>query len=161
MNIFNTSRSYASIAIASVLALGVSFAGAMVASAQTVPATTMPAIYNSGGVEVNMSNGAPLAAGYYYLAPGAQADSQIYYYGNGTFVDQTTGIYGGSVSDPDGTAGVTLVYGTREGTTLPGAPNTGAGGEADAVWMTLIVTGVLAVAGASYLATRKSPRAAL
>jgi hypothetical protein len=155
MNIFNTSRSYAGIAVASVLALGISFAGAMVASAQTVPETTMPALYNSAGMEVNISNTAPLGAGYYYLAPGAQSNTQVYYYGNGTFVDQTTGIYGGSVSDPNGTVGVTLVYGTLEGTTVPGAPNTGVGGNSTAVWMTLIITSVLAIAGVSYLVTRK------
>jgi|GEM_PF-3193106 hypothetical protein len=160
MNIFNTSRSYA-VAIASVVALGISFTGAMIASAQTVPATTMPALYNNAGTEVNMSNTSPLGAGYYYLAPGAQSNTQVYYYGNGTFVDQTTGIYGGSVSDPNGTVGVTLVYGTMEGTIVPGAPNTGVGGNAMAVWMTLIVTGVLAIAGVSYLTTRTSTAGAL
>jgi hypothetical protein len=162
MNIFNTSRSYAGIAIASVLALGISFAGAMVASAQeTTNGTTMPAIYNSAGMEVNTSSTAPLASGYYYLATGAQSTTEIYYNGDGTFVNESSGLYGGSVSDPNGTVGVTLVYGTKEGTVLAGVPNTGVGGNAMAVWMTLVVTGLITAAGVSYLVTHKSTSVAL
>lgn len=151
---------YPSIAIALFLAASVSVTGALVASAQ-MAGTMEPALYNSSGTEVN-SGTTQLAAGYYYLAPGAQSDTEVYYNGDGTYVDQTTGLYGGSVSDPNGTAGVSLIYGTKTatpsmGTVAPGVPNTGAGGEAFASWMTLIATGMIAAGGVSYLVTRKGP----
>ncbi len=149
MKIFNVSHSYASIALAAVVAFGVGFSGTMMASAQTMNGTIMPALYNAAGMEVNMNN-TPLAAGYYFLAPNAQSTSQVYYNGDGTFVNQSTGLYAGSVSNPNGTAGVALVYGTRA-TGSVGAPNTGAGGDAAMVWTTLVATGLIAAAGASYL----------
>jgi len=162
MNIFKTSRSYAGIAVASVLALGMGLTGALVASAQEMTnGTTEPAIYNSAGMQVNAGNTTPLPAGYYYLTTGAQSNMEIYYNGDGTFLNMESGMYGGSVSDPNGTAGVTLVYGTRTGTSVVGVPNTGAGGNAAMVWMALAVTGVIAVAGVGYIATRKSTSRAL
>jgi len=81
-----------------------------VASAQM--AAVMPAIYNQYGSEANAGS-ARLAAGYYYLGGGlSMGGHQIEYFGNGTFYDSTYGTYGGSISDPNGTAGVTLGYGT-------------------------------------------------
>jgi len=71
--------------------------------AQTVG--VMPAIYTQNNVQVNSTNSS-LAAGYYYLA---NAD-RIYYFGNGTFYDQTSQVYGGTISDPSGMAGVALSY---------------------------------------------------
>ena len=162
MNIINRSHSYVSIAVASVLAIGMSLKGALVASAQTTTnGTTEPAFYNNASQQVNAGNTTPLAAGYYYLTTGAQSNMEIYYNGDGTFVNVASGMYGGSVSDPNGTAGVLLVYGTRVGTTAVGAPNTGVGGNAATVWITLVVTGVLAIAGAGYVATRKQTAVAL
>ena len=159
MNIFNTTRSYAGIAAFTIVALGSSLVGAVVAHAQAMTnGTTMPAIYNSASVQVNAANMSPLAAGYYYLTTGAPTASQIYYNGDGTFINLASGLYAGSVSNPNGTAGVMLVFGTRSGATAVGVPNTGMGGNAVSVWLTLAITGVFAVSGASYLALRKIVR---
>ena len=160
MNIFNTTRSYAGIAAFTIVALGSSLVGAVVAHAQAMTnGTTMPAIYNSASVQVNAANMSPLAAGYYYLTTGAPTASQIYYNGDGTFVNQASGLYAGSVSNPNGTAGVMLVFGTRTGGTTAGVPNTGMGGNEGSVWFTLIATAVIAVGGVAYLAKRKTVRA--
>ena len=119
----------------------------------------MPVIYNSSSMQVNAANMPALTAGYYYLTTGAPQASQIYYNGDGTFVNQSSGLYGGSVSNPNGTAGVMLVFGTRVGGTTAGVPNTGMGGNAVSVWSTLIATGIIAVGGVAYLAKRKTVRA--
>lgn len=124
---------------------------------------TMPVLYNSSGQPVNVNSTGALAAGYYYLAPGSQ--QQVYYYGNGVFYNPATGTYGGSsVYDPNGTAGVSLGYSTAvtspsyttSGT--PGVPNTGAGGEATATWITLILAGLIVAGGVTYL-VRTRPQA--
>ena len=119
----------------------------LAAFAQTA---TMPVLYNSAGVAVNQGNTTPLIAGYYFLAPGDQASTEVYYYGNGTYYDQTTGLYGGSVSDPNGTAGVALNY-SASVTAVPSVPNTGVGGNAAIVWAILIVSGAIVCVGAAYL----------
>ncbi len=123
---------------------------------------TMPTLYNSSGQPVNVNTTGPLAAGYYYLAPGAQ--HQVYYYGNGVYYDPSTGTYGGSsVYDPNGTAGVSLGYSAAvtsadyvSGT--PGVPNTGMGGEATATWITLVLAGLIVAGGVTYL-VRTRPQA--
>ena len=123
------------------------------AFAQT--SATMPALYNQSGAQVNNGNTSALPAGYYFLQTGAQG-TQVYYYGNGTYYDPSTGVYGGSVSDANGTAGALLNY-TSVGTTgtvsvtSPGVPNTGAGGNASMTWLALAISGAVLVGGASYL----------
>ena len=64
----------------------------------------MPTLTNQNGLAVN-SNGVSLPAGTYYLN-----GNQIQYYGNGTYYDPTTMQYGGSINNPNGTAGVSLGY---------------------------------------------------
>ena len=44
---------------------------------------------------------------------------------------------------------------TTGSSTTPGTPNTGAGGTATANWVVLGATGLVALAGIGYLATRK------
>lgn len=131
----------------------------VVAMAQTYQAATMPVLYNSSGQAVNIGNTTALAAGYYSLSPGGQ---QVYYYGNGTFYNPSTETYGGSVTNPLGTAGVNLGYSVTvmspDATyaATPGVPNTGAGGEALATWITLALSLAIAASGISYLiVTRK------
>jgi hypothetical protein len=111
----------------------------------------MPALYNQAGEEVNNTS-TPLIAGYYFLAPGASTNTEVYYYGNGTYYDSTTGTYGGSVADPDGTAGVTI-----NSSGAPGVPDTGAGGDAGAVWLSLIASGLVVGLGAAYLVRARVP----
>lgn len=123
------------------------------AFAQT--AATMPVFYNAQGQQVNGAGSAALPAGYYYLQPNGQGQ-QVYYYGNGTYYDPSIGQYGGSVSNPNGTAGANLGYtngtvGQYDNTTTPGVPNTGAGGGALAAWLTLILAGSAVVLGVMYL----------
>ncbi len=132
-------------------------AGALAPAANAQTYATMPTIYNAAGQPVNVGNTAALPAGYYYLAPGAQ--QQVYYYGNGTYYNSSTGAYGGSINDPLGTAGVNLGYTTAvsdpnnvfAGASYPGVPNTGLGGEASATWATLILSLAVVVSGVSYL----------
>jgi hypothetical protein len=66
----------------------------------------MPTLYNKNGVVVN-ANGGILPAGYYSLSP---SGTQIYYYGNGTYYNPSVLMYGGSVTNPNGTANVALGY---------------------------------------------------
>jgi hypothetical protein len=106
-------------------------------------------LYNSAGTAVNNSGtGYTLPAGYYKLANG----DQVYYYGNGTYYDQTAQVYGGTVSDPSGASGVYDVTGV---TSTVGAPNTGAGGAPGTTLLVLALSGIVAVAGVTYL-TRKA-----
>lgn len=136
------------------------------ASAQTTTASgvqaVMPVLYNANSQPVNVNTTGPLAAGYYYLSTGAV--QQVYYYGNGVYYNAATGVYGGSaVNNPNGTAGVALGYSTdvTSPTTVvtPGVPNTGAGGEAMATWITLIVAAVVVAGGVAYLVISR-PRTA-
>lgn len=129
----------------------------LAASAQM--AATMPVLYNSTGQVVNSGNTTALGAGYYFL--NANGTSQVYYYGNGTYYNAATGEYGGSVSNPLGTSGASLGYVNNTsvvtGTTYPGVPNTGVGGEAAATWTTLALSGLIVLLGSTYLvATRKN-----
>ncbi len=138
----------------------------LAASAQTTVSgvqAVMPVLYNAAGQTVNVNTTGPLAAGYYYLSPGAV--QQVYYYGNGVFYNAATGVYGGSaVNNPNGTAGVALGYSTdvtnpSSVTTTPGVPNTGAGGEAMATWITLVLAAVVVAGGVAYLVISR-PRTA-
>ena len=139
-----------------------------VASAQTYTTTTttssgvqavMPVLYNASGQPVNTNTTGPLAAGYYYLGTGAP--QQVYYYGNGVYYTPATGVYGGSaVNDPNGTSGVALGYSTDDTnptsvSTTPGVPNTGAGGEATATWITLILAALVVAGGVAYLVSTR------
>jgi hypothetical protein len=136
--------------------LAVSATGMTSVSAQTT--ATMPTLYSQSGVAMNVSTNTYLPAGWYFLQPGGAAASQVYYYGNGTFYNANTMTYGGSIGDPNGTAGVVLNYTSPVGT--PGLPNTGAGGNSAMVWMTLILSGMVAVAGLAFLANSR-PRLVL
>ena len=137
----------------------------LAASAQTtvsgVQAVT-PVLYNASGQPVNVNTTGPLAAGYYYLGTGAT--QQVYYYGNGVYYNPSTGVYGGSaVNNPNGTSGVALGYSTdvtnpASVTTTPGVPNTGAGGEATATWVTLILAALVVAGGVAYLVTTRPAR---
>ena len=114
---------------------------------------TMPALYNQNGAEVNSGSGT-LGAGYYYLGGGpSQGGHQVYYYGNGTYYDATTQTYGGSVTDPNGTAGVVLNYANTT-TTVPGVPNTGAGGQAASNWLVLLLAGAAFLVSTAYITGR-------
>ncbi len=117
---------------------------------------TMPVLYNQSGQAVNNGTTGPLAAGYYYLQPN-QPGTQVYYYGNGTYFDPVTGLYGGSaVNDPYGIAGVSLGYSsTVLQPTTPTVPNTGAGGNAGVTWAILAVSAAVVAAGTAYLATSR------
>ena len=133
------------IAIAAFVA--VSVAGMTGVSAQTM--STMPTLYNQYGAAVNVASNVSLVAGWYYLAPGAAPANQVYYYGNGTYYQASTGTYGGSVGDPYGTANVSLSYVSPVGT--PGLPNTGAGGGFVLAWSILFLSGLVTAAGIVYL----------
>ena len=135
--------------VATFVAAAATVGGALTASAQTA---TMPALYNSAGMQVNNSNTGALPAGDYFLAPGASTNTEVYYYGNGTYYDSTTGMYGGSVADPNGTAGITI-----NSTGAPGVPDTGFGGDSAAVWMTLLASGLVIAGGATYLFKARVP----
>ena len=116
----------------------------------TAGGSTMPPLYNSSNTQVN-STSAYLPAGYYFLAGG----QQVYYYGNGTYYNATAGVYGGSVNNPNGLAGVSLGY-VASASTVPGLPNTGAGGNALLNWMLLVASALVASAGLSYLIRSRS-----
>ncbi len=136
---------------------------AVVASLAFVPISafaqvqaTMPVLYNQSGQPVNNGTTGPLAAGYYFLQPN-QPGTQVYYYGNGTYFDPVTGLYGGSaVNDPYGIAGVSLGYSaTVLQPSAPLVPNTGAGGNAAATWAILAASAAAIAAGTAYLASSK------
>ena len=136
----------------SIIALAAFFAVSVTAitsvSAQTM--ATMPTLYNQYGTAVNIATNTSLPAGTYFLAPGDSVTTEVQYYGNGMFYNPSAGIYGGSVNDPNGTAGVSLNY-VSSVENAPGIPNTGAGGESVAVWMTLIASGLVVLGGLAYL----------
>lgn len=120
------------------------FAG--VAQAQTATTAVMPILYTSSGAPAN-TNGGTLAPGYYFLAPGGE---QVYYYGNGTYYNPTTMTYGGSAGDPTGAAG-TYTVSAVSGTPGLQVPNTGAGGNALATYLTLAAALMVAGVGVVYL----------
>lgn len=71
----------------------------------TVSTIIMPALFNQNNSQVNGGTGY-LSAGYYYLGGGPSSGAvQVYYYGNGTFYNPNTMTYGGSITNPNGTAG--------------------------------------------------------
>ncbi len=107
----------------------------------------MPVLYNSSGQSVNTSGGS-LAPGYYYLT--TDAHQQVYYYGDGTFYNSTTGLFGGNVSNPTGAAGSYTVYGSGSAGTV-GIPNTGVGGDAGVVWAMLAFSLLASLAGGVYV----------
>lgn len=116
---------------------------------------TFPVLYNSSGQAVNSgTSGTSLPAGYYFTSPGG---TQVYYYGNGTYYDPSTHLYGGTVNDPSGAAGVYYVNSSTG--TVVGAPNTGAGGESPLMWFLLVASGIVAIGGISYLTRVAAVRA--
>jgi len=121
------------------------FSTAALAQAQTVT----PTFYNQSGNPVN-NGGTALAPGWYYN----QSGQTVYYYGDGTYYNPATGTYYGAngttmaVANPS--AGI-AAESVGSGTVIPAAPNTGAGGEADANAIALILSGLAAVAGVTYL----------
>jgi hypothetical protein len=139
------------------LALVLVFTGA--AQADTIG--TMPVLYNASGQAVNTSGGV-LPAGTYYLGTGST--QPVTYFGDGSFYNAATRMYGGSVFNPTGAAGTFTIpaageapaptpgTGTGTGTGSVGVPNTGMGGEASLLWAVLGLSAVAGVAGASYLA---------
>ncbi len=135
--------------------LSVAIVTPLSASAQ-VPAV-MPTLYNQNGVAVNTNNTAPLPAGYYYLQPSALASSRVYYYGNGTYYDESTHLFGGNVTNPNGVAGVSLGYAavTSMIVSSPGVPSTGAGGGAPTLWSIVIASAAVLVAGGAYFMNRR------
>ena len=141
------STSYAILAVAFVVSILVPTA----AFAQTY--ATMPVLYNTSGQQVNAGSTTAVPAGYYYL--GLNSTQQVYYYGNGTYYNAATGTYGGSVSNPFGTAGANLGYVTSGTAVYPGVPNTGAGGGALATWVTLALASLIVASGVVYLWTTR------
>jgi hypothetical protein len=135
------------------LALVLTFAG-------TAQAATgvMPVLYNSSGVAVNTSGGV-LQAGTYYLGTGAT--QPVTYFGDGSFYNAATNMYGGSVYNPTGAAGIYNIpaQGEAPDPGPVGIPNTGAGGDAMGVWALLALSGSAAVAGAFYLARSRNVHA--
>jgi hypothetical protein len=135
------------VALTSLIAF--SLVGILSVSAQTE--AVMPTLYTQSGVAVNTVPNTPLAAGWYFLQSNGSVASQVYYYGNGTYYSAANQSYGGSVGDPNGTAGVTLNYTVSN--TTPGLPDTGAGGESAGAWVALILSGLVGLAGIAYLMT--------
>lgn len=142
-------------AVALALAIVVIGAGSLGALAQTGTMAVMPTLYNQSGTAVNSGNTA-LAAGWYYTQANGSSASQVYYYGNGTYYDPNTRMYGGSVGNPNGTAGVSLGYSGSvlavSGTpAVPGVPNTGAGGMTSLNLAILLGSGLAVIVGAAYV----------
>ncbi len=121
------------------------------ASAQI--SNTMPALYDASGDQVNDNNSTSLAAGYYFLDSDAEMNSRVYYFGNGTYYNANTGMYGGHISNPSGRGGATFVDSM---VVVPGVPNTGAGGQSPVLWLMLALTGILAITGMTYLISTQS-----
>jgi hypothetical protein len=145
-------KSYLKNSIISVVCAAALALGSVAAMAQTsADSAVMPQLYNQSGAVVNSGNTA-LPAGYYYLGgTPAQGGHQVYYYGNGTYYDPTTQTYGGSVSDPNGTAGVALNYSTSPIASTPGVPNTGAGGDGVMNWLLLSISAMTVLLGGAYI----------
>lgn len=131
-----------------VIAAALLFAGGAV-QADTIG--TMPVLYNSSGQAVNTSGGV-LPAGTYYL--GMNATQPVTYFGDGSFYNAATNLYGGSVYNPTGAAGTFVIptQGEAIDPTTVGVPNTGMGGDAANLWVTLALSGLAAAFGAYYIA---------
>ena len=101
------------VAAAFVVTAGAGFSSPVHAQAWS----TTPVFYSQTGQSLNPA-GTALSAGYYYLQNG----DRVYYYGNGTYYDQTTQLYGGMVFGSDSTpvtvAGATPVFYTQTGQAL-------------------------------------------
>jgi len=81
-----------------------------IAMAHAATMATMPVLYGQSGVAQNLGANY-LSANNYYVVGGTQTGGhQVQYYGNGTFYDSSVGMYGGSVYNPSGMAGVGLNY---------------------------------------------------
>jgi hypothetical protein len=85
---------------------GVSLGYAMTWTPNGSEVALMPALFNQTGMQVNKTT-SYLNAGRYYLSTGGL---QVEYYGNGTYYNSAIGQYGGSVTNSNGTAGVSLGY---------------------------------------------------
>ena len=134
--------------VAAMMLVAVFIIGAQTSHAQTL--STMPFLYNTNGDVVNSPGSSPLAAGYYYVGGGPSQDGQeVNYYGNGVYYNMTTQTYGGSITDPNGTAGISI-NSVAPGTPALGAPNTGAGGVATTNWLILIISGFAFVGSIFY-----------
>lgn len=123
-----------------------------ISGASSPSSGSMPVLYNSSGSALNNSGANNMSAGWYYLSNG----NQVYYYGNGTYYDPASGTYGGSISNPNGTAGyVYPMTGTSNvgsgAYTTPGVPNTGGGGNAGTNWALLAISALGAILGATYV----------
>jgi hypothetical protein len=112
----------------------------------TAEAQTAPTLYNQTGDVVNAfdSETQALRPGWYY----DEAGSPRYYYANGVYYNPASQSYGGSVMYPAAEGPQSIVF-------TPGVPNTGVGRSAIYAWFSLIISGVIGVAGANYF-TRKS-----
>jgi hypothetical protein len=140
------------------------FSTTAVASAATIPPT--PTFYNQSGSVINLGNSG-LSSGWYYN----QSGQGVYYYGDGTYFNPQTGTYyglnGSTMSVANPSAGIAAeAAGSVTNTTVttttvtPAAPNTGAGGEAGANILALALSGLLAVAGVTYLVKETTLRKA-
>ncbi len=116
--------------------------GGYVFGSYVYPTTTStgatPVFFNQSGQMVN-PGGTALPIGYYYLQNG----NQIYYYGNGTYYNPTTQLYGGSVS-----GGIN--------TTTVGAPNTGMGGQVSINLLILATTALIFIGASMYVSRRET-----
>ena len=99
-----------------------------------------PIFYNQAGQAVNPM-GAALPAGIYYLANG----NQVEYYGNGTYYNPTTKMYGGMIF-----SGMAATAAT------PGIPNTGMGGQAAMNWFLLAATALVFLGTTVYISRRST-----
>ncbi len=130
------------------------------ASAQTVSVGVMPVLYDSDGDPVNTSGGV-LLRGIYYLD--TEGDVPVTYFGDGSFYNPATRMYGGSVYNPTGRAGsYTIPYSFSEvpPTVIPttvGIPNTGlGGGNSLTTWAILAISALVSVAGVSYISRSRN-----
>ena len=150
------------LALALVFALGAVSAAQVHAQASSTIGTMMPTFYNQYGSPMNTGTGT-LAPGLYYTGTGGAG--AIYYYGNGVFYDPASGTYWRSNAGT-GTVGGTLTnlgpnynpgIPTTSGT-VPGVPNTGAGGQAATSWFLLagLLAGTVAFAGASHAVMKRT-----
>lgn len=134
-------------------ALTAVFSTAALAQAQTVHPT--PVFYNQSGVALNPGNTA-LASGWYYN----QAGQSVYYYGDGTYYDPETGTYYGLNGSTMAVANPSAGIAAEEAgaSTVPAAPDTGAGGEAGGNIVALLLSGLVAAAGVTYLVKKVADR---
>ena len=144
-----TTKIISTFALAAFFAVGAAAISNVHAQAMAV----MPVLYNASSQAVNTTSGVSLAAGNYYLQPGASSVNEVYYNGAGVFSYYNTSngsYYGGSVYNPNGTAGVSLNYVANP--TSPSVPNTGVGGDSAVLWFTIVLSGLVTASGLAYLA---------